>query len=263
MLSLIGTTVTLLLYTGSTALLACALSAFRQVSRLPAVGCALLALLAHAGTLLWMLSQAEPGWSLSPAHVLSLLFWLLTLLLTAGLHLPLVRNLALLLYPSAALSLLPVLLFNGTEGELARQLPVGVQLHLSLSVLAMGLLALAALQVLLISAQDRWLHARHPVWIMQFLPPLQMMERYLFQIITLGFFMLSMSLVSGLMFPGELLNPQLLHKAALSALAWLIFGILLWGRWTQGWRGRWVVRWTLGGCAILIAAYFGSKVVLG
>jgi ABC-type uncharacterized transport system permease subunit len=47
-----------------------------------------------------------------------------------------------------------------------------------------------------------------------------------------------------------------------AAVAWLVFAVLLWGRWKFGWRGRTAIRWTLGGFAFLLLAYFGSKLVL-
>jgi ABC-type uncharacterized transport system permease subunit len=48
----------------------------------------------------------------------------------------------------------------------------------------------------------------------------------------------------------------------LSILAWLIFAVLLAGRWRYGWRGKRAVHWTLVGFAVLALAYFGSKLVL-
>ena len=53
------------------------------------------------------------------------------------------------------------------------------------------------------------------------------------------------------------------QAALLVALAsWLVFGVLLWGRYRFGWRGRTALRWTLVGFAVLALAYFGSKLVL-
>jgi ABC-type uncharacterized transport system permease subunit len=88
------------------------------------------------------------------------------------------------------------------------------------------------------------------------------MEHLLFVLITLGFFILSLSLLSGLLFVDDLLAQHLAHKTVLSIAAWAMFGALLWGRWRRGWRGRMAVRWTLSGYAVLILAYFGSKIIL-
>jgi ABC-type uncharacterized transport system permease subunit len=41
-----------------------------------------------------------------------------------------------------------------------------------------------------------------------------------------------------------------------------MFGGLLIGRFRYGWRGKTAIVWTLSGFAVLILAYFGSKMVL-
>jgi ABC-type uncharacterized transport system permease subunit len=49
---------------------------------------------------------------------------------------------------------------------------------------------------------------------------------------------------------------------AFSIAAWMIYALLLWGRHQLGWRGYTAIRWTLAGFALLMLAYFGSKLVL-
>ena len=51
-------------------------------------------------------------------------------------------------------------------------------------------------------------------------------------------------------------------KTVLSLVAWAFFAVLLYGRWRYGWRGRLAVRGALAGYALLVLAYFGSKLVL-
>ena len=55
---------------------------------------------------------------------------------------------------------------------------------------------------------------------------------------------------------------HLTHKTVLSGIAWVVFAVLLWGRWQFGWRGRTAIRWTLGGFVVLALAYFGDKLIL-
>ena len=88
------------------------------------------------------------------------------------------------------------------------------------------------------------------------------MEKLLFQLIGAGFVLLSISLISGLLFVEDLFAQHLVHKTVLSIIAWFVFGILLAGRIWQGWRGQTAIRWTLGGFLALMLAYFGSKIVL-
>ena len=94
------------------------------------------------------------------------------------------------------------------------------------------------------------------------MPPLTTMESLLFDAIIIGFVCLSVSLVSGMVFLEDMFAQHLAHKTVLSIIAWLVFAILLTGRWMVGWRGRTAIRWTLGGFISLMLAYFGSKFVL-
>lgn len=137
-----------------------------------------------------------------------------------------------------------------------------IQLHVVLSLFSAGFLTLAAAQAVTLAVQDRLLHRASASRIVAALPPLQSMEQLLFVLISLGFFMLSLSLLSGLLFVDDLLAQHLAHKTVLSVTAWAIFGGLLWGRWRRGWRGRTAIRWALSGYGVLILAYFGSKLVL-
>jgi hypothetical protein len=138
----------------------------------------------------------------------------------------------------------------------------GLQIHILLSLLAYSLLAIAAIQSILLAIQNHHLHHHHPGGFIRALPPLAIMEGLLFQIIGLGFVFLSASLISGFMFLEDLFGQQVAHKTLLAIAAWGLFAALLLGRWRFGWRGRIAIRWTLGGFFALALAYFGSKLVL-
>lgn len=137
-----------------------------------------------------------------------------------------------------------------------------VSVHVLLSLLSAGLLTLAAVQSVALALQDRLLHRHRLAPAGGRMPPLQTMEHVLFQLIAVGFGLLSLTLLSGLWFVHDWLAQHLAHKTVLSITAWLIFGVLLWGRWRHGWRGRAAIRWALAGYGTLILAYFGSKLIL-
>jgi ABC-type uncharacterized transport system permease subunit len=84
----------------------------------------------------------------------------------------------------------------------------------------------------------------------------------MFQLIGAGLVLLTLSLITGFLFLEDMFAQHLAHKTILSLLAWLVFAILLLGRYRSGWRGRIAIRWTLGGFISLMLAYFGSKMVL-
>jgi ABC-type uncharacterized transport system permease subunit len=90
------------------------------------------------------------------------------------------------------------------------------------------------------------------------------MEALLFRIITAGFVLLTLSILSGVMFSEELFHKplQFSHKSLFALLSWGIYAALLGGRQIYGWRGRTAILWTLAGFAMLLLAYLGSKFVL-
>ena len=90
------------------------------------------------------------------------------------------------------------------------------------------------------------------------------METVLFRVIWAGFILLTLTLVSGVVYSEELFGKpaQLTHKTVFGVLSWIIFAALLAGRHVYGWRGRVAVRWTLAGFLTLVLAYLGSKFVL-
>jgi ABC-type uncharacterized transport system permease subunit len=138
----------------------------------------------------------------------------------------------------------------------------GITLHLISSVLAFGVLSIAGVYALFAAVIDHFLRHHQLNPLVKTLPALEVLESLLFQLITTGLLLLSVSLLSGLLFINDIFAQHLLHKTVLSIMAWLMFVLLLWGRWRYGWRGSLAVRMTLGGVVLLLLAYFGSKLVL-
>jgi len=137
-----------------------------------------------------------------------------------------------------------------------------IQVDVLLSVLAYAVLSLTAAQAGLVAIQRHYLSRHRPGGFMRALPPLETTERLLFALLTAGFAMLTLSLASGFFYLEDMFAQHLVHKSVLACVAWLIFGVLLFGRWRFGWRGRRAVQLTLAGFGVLILAYFGSKLVL-
>ena len=169
--------------------------------------------------------------------------------------------LAIALLPIAVIAML-IDSFNSTHHLLAPDSSNALIFHILSSIIAYSILALAALQAVLLSIQNKFLHAHQPGGIIKLMPPLRNMEVLLFEVIVVGFVALTISLGSGLIFLENMFEQQLVHKTVLSIIAWFVFLILLIGHWKLGWRGRTAIRWTLSGFASLMLAYFGSKFVL-
>ena len=147
----------------------------------------------------------------------------------------------------------------------AHAVPAGAAsapIHAAISILTYAVLSLAALQALLLAWQEHRIRTKRPGGAVRSLASLDTQERWLFRLVGIGFFLLSLSLASGFMFVQDMMAQHLAHKTVLSCTAWVIFGALLWGRWRYGWRGQTAVRWCLGGFVVLVLAYFGSRLIL-
>jgi len=143
-----------------------------------------------------------------------------------------------------------------------KEASTGITVHLVSSVLAFGLLSIAGVYALFVFIVDHFLRRHHLNPLVRSLPPLEVLEDLLFKQIAAGFTLLTVSLGSGMMFINDIFAQHLVHKTILSIVAWLVFGIMLWGRWRYGWRGSLAVRMTLAGIVLLVLSYFGSKFVL-
>jgi ABC-type uncharacterized transport system permease subunit len=172
-----------------------------------------------------------------------------------------VDKLGIVIFPLAALAVLLRLAF-AEQPHLLRDLSTPMTAHVLASMLAYSFLNIAAIQALLLAVQDWRLRAHRTYGFTRALPPLQTMESLLFKLIAAGLALLTLSLITGFLFVQDLFAQHLAHKTILSILAWGVFAVLLWGRHHHGWRGTIAIRWTLGGFASLMLAYFGSKMVL-
>lgn len=138
------------------------------------------------------------------------------------------------------------------------------RLHFLLAMLAYSLFTLAALHALLMAAAERRLHRGRMSPLFAGLPPLLTMEALLFRLIAIAFALLTVTLISGVVFSEHIFGRALpiTHKTVFALLSWFIFAALLFGRWRFGWRGRRALFWTLVGFAALLLAYVGSRFVL-
>ncbi len=91
-----------------------------------------------------------------------------------------------------------------------------------------------------------------------------MLERILFRFIAVGFALLTLTAISGILFSEEVFGRPLRldHKTVFTLISWALFGVLLIGRRLRGWRGRTALRLTLAGFAVLLLAYVGTRFVL-
>jgi len=194
-------------------------------------------------------------------NMLSLVFLVISLLFFISALSKPIETLAIIVFPFSAAAVL--LNIDPTLNQQNNPtLDWQIQAHIVFSLLSYSLLSMAAFQAVLLSIQEKQLHNRHLGRFINSLPPMQMMEKLLFQVISLGLVLLTLALATGFVFIDDIFAQHLVHKTILSISAWLVFSMLLIGRHYYGWRGQKAIRWTYAGYLFLMLAYFGSKFVL-
>lgn len=171
------------------------------------------------------------------------------------------QNLLIVLLPLSASTVL-ISAFAPQTGTTPEALSHGLLLHIASSILAYAVLTLAAVQAVLVAIQDRQLKQHRATGIVSFLPPLQLMETMLFELVWMGVVLLTVAIATGFLFVDDFFAQHLVHKTVLTLVAWVIYSTLLWGRYQLGWRSQTAARFTIGGFLLLMLAFLGSKLVL-
>lgn len=183
------------------------------------------------------------------------------------------RNFALdglrrMVMPCAAIAAVLPPLFPGSLMPVQAQTPA-FGWHVAVAVMAYSTLTIAAFHAVLMALQEARLHTRSakPGFLgaaIDQLPALLTMEKLLFRMISIGFVLLSLTVLSGVVFSEQVFGKALRwdHKNVFALLSWLLFAALLAGRRWRGWRGKTALRFTLAGFATLALAYVGSRFVL-
>ncbi|MGB5131650.1 MAG: cytochrome c biogenesis protein CcsA, partial [Steroidobacteraceae bacterium] len=127
--------------------------------------------------------------------------------------------------------------------------------HILLALGSAGMFAIAAVLVIVLAVQDGQLRSKRPAKWLTSLPPVESLEHAMFTVIGTGMAALTMAILAGLLFVTNLFQQHLAHKTILALAAWLIFAVLLVGRWRFGWRGRKAAAYTITGFIVLALAY--------
>ncbi len=229
--------------------------------------------LAAQSALLYDAVFGQAGLRFGFGHALSATLWLAVLFYWLANNFYGLAGMLALVLPAAAVCVLLPALFPGMETP-AYTSSVEFRIHLALAMLAYGLFTIAALHAMLMAMVERRLHRARQVGVglgrealsgpFSALPPLLTLEALLFRILALGFVMLTLTLLTGVVFSEEVFGQplKLNHKTLFGIISWIVFGALLLGRWLWGWRGRRALRWTMTGFVVLLLAYVGSRFVM-
>lgn len=134
--------------------------------------------------------------------------------------------------------------------------------HILLSIIAYSIMGLAAAQAILYSVQEKRFRQKRLTSLFKALPPLQIMEKTLVQLVLMGFIALSFALITGGFFIEDMFAQHLIHKTFFAILSWIVYAIFLWGHFKRGWRGQKAARYTLWAYILLLLSYLGTQLIL-
>jgi ABC-type uncharacterized transport system permease subunit len=212
-----------------------------------------LAWLLHGAVLASSLLATPPTFGFAPA--LSVTAWLVTLVYAIESHVyPQLKAKAVLL-GMGMVAVLLALLFPGAPYPAIQS--TWLPLHWALGIAAYGLIAAAVVHAWWMQRTEQAM--RRGVAPPEGGLPLLAIERLTFRFVTAGFALLTATLLAGWWFAEHLYSQGITwdHKRVFAALSWVVFAVLLLGRWRLGWRGRTATRMLYVGSGLLLLAYVG------
>jgi cytochrome c-type biogenesis protein CcsB len=134
--------------------------------------------------------------------------------------------------------------------------------HVGLALLGDAVFAIAFSASLLYLVQERRLKIHRSG--LRHLPSLETLDRVSHSCLVWGLVLLTLGIVSGIVLAHEAWktaawsrDPTLL----LTVVVWLLYVVLLQGRMTAGWRGRWAAQLTIAGFTMLVVLLVGVNVL--
>jgi cytochrome c-type biogenesis protein CcsB len=140
---------------------------------------------------------------------------------------------------------------------------VWLPVHVLLAIVGDALFAIAFSASLLYLVQERRLKGRRGRGTFRHLPSLEALDRVSHRCLVWGLILLTLGIVTGIVWAHEvwgepwLMDPKLLFTGAI----WALYMVLLQGRMTAGWRGRWAAQLTVAGFAVLVLSFVGVNVL--
>lgn len=258
-------TLALILYIGATGLLLQNLFQRQAITTNKKWAILILAFLAVVihGILLKHNLWLETGLNLSFSNAAALVSFAVTFIFIMAAIRTSLENIGIIILPIAAITILLQWFWPGQH--LTLQTAHAYQgLHIIVSLLAYSLLSLAAAQAVILLVQEHQLHTHKPGRFINVLPPVETMEYLMAQMISVGFLLLTLTVITGIFFSKDVFGQPLKfnHHILLSSLGWLVFGSYLVGRWLYGLRGRKAAIWVLSGTVLLALGFLGTKFIL-
>ena len=168
-----------------------------------------------------------------------------------------IKHLGLVLLPLTLVTI-PFSMVYHNDSDIG-QIDNDLKIHVIVSIASYGFLGLATIQAILLRYQENKLKRVRDSLFLAILPPIEKMEKVMFELIVFGFILLTLSLISGAPFviTGKYIG--LTEKILFSVIAWVTYSYLIYSRFSRGVRGKKATNLTLSGMIFLFISYLGTK----
>ena len=111
--------------------------------------------------------------------------------------------------------------------------------------------------------QEHYLKSKHPSGLFQRLPSLQSLDEINYRLITIGFPLLTLAIISGAMWADKAWGGYLRGdpREVWALITWLIYAIVLHARLMAGWRGKRAAILSIIGFLTILIAFAGIKLL--
>src|SRR5436190_1020424 len=137
-------------------------------------------------------------------------------------------------------------------------------LHVGISLLGDAVFALAFSASVLYLVQERRLKAHRGRGVLRHLPSLETLDRVSHTCLVWGLVLLTLGVMTGIVWAHVAWSnsPWMRDpKIAATLLVWILYVVLLQGRMTAGWRGRWAAQLTIAGFAVIVFSLVGVNLL--
>lgn len=137
-------------------------------------------------------------------------------------------------------------------------------IHTTLAFLGDAAFAMACGIGIMYLIQERYVKSKHLSGLFQRLPSLQVLDEINYRLITLGFPLLTLAIITGVIWANTAWGTYWRWdpKEVWSLITWLIYALVLHLRLTIGWRGKKAAILSIVGFIIVIFTFFGVNLII-
>ena len=138
-----------------------------------------------------------------------------------------------------------------------------LSIHTILAFLGNAAFAMASGIGVMYLIQERYVKSKHPSGLFQRLPSLQILDEINYRLITIGFPLLTLAIITGALWAQSAWGSYLRgdFRVVWAIITWLIYAVVLHTRLLAGWRGKRAAILSIIGFITILIAFFGIKLI--